>query len=56
MHIEAEWEFHNAILVAKEQVIGQYGIDSNEAQAVGIKKKSERKSPGTKPKPPDNPN
>lgn len=46
----AEWEFHNAILAMKEVVRGQFGSDSNEAQAVGLKKKSERKRP-TRQKP-----
>jgi hypothetical protein len=41
----AEWEFHNAVLAMKEVVRGQFGSDSNEAQAVGLKKKSERKRP-----------
>ncbi|MBW4452483.1 MAG: hypothetical protein KME55_07180 [Nostoc indistinguendum CM1-VF10] len=39
----AEWEFHNAVLAMKEVVRGQYGSDSDQAQAVGLKKKSERK-------------
>jgi hypothetical protein len=47
---EAEWEFHNAVLAMKEVVRGQFGSDSNEARAVGLKKKSERKRPvRTKP-------
>jgi hypothetical protein len=29
----------------KEVVRGQFGVDSNEAQAVGLKKKSDRKRP-----------
>lgn len=41
----AEWEFHNTILTMKEVVRGQFGVDSNEAQAVGLKKKSDRKRP-----------
>ena len=41
----AEWEFHNAVLAMKEVIRGQYGSDSDEAQAVGLKKKSERKRP-----------
>jgi hypothetical protein len=41
----AEWEFHNAILAMKEVVRGQYGSDSDQAQAVGLKKKSDRKRP-----------
>ncbi|MCW5316895.1 hypothetical protein GTQ43_24685 [Nostoc sp. KVJ3] len=44
----AEWEFHNAVLAMKEVVRGQYGSDSNQAQAVGLKKKSERKRPNRK--------
>lgn len=41
----AEWDFHNAVLVMKEVVRGQFGSDSDQAQAVGLKKKSERKRP-----------
>ncbi|MBE9037134.1 hypothetical protein [aff. Roholtiella sp. LEGE 12411] len=44
----AEWEFHNAVLAMKEVVRGQYGSDSEQAQAVGLKKKSERKRPSRK--------
>ena len=40
-----EWDFHNAMLGAKAQVLAQYGDDSDQAQAMGLKKKSERKSP-----------
>ncbi|MDZ8051409.1 MAG: hypothetical protein RMX68_004055 [Aulosira sp. ZfuVER01] len=39
----AEWEFHNTVLAMKEVIRGQYGSDSDEAQAVGLKKKSDRK-------------
>ncbi|MBE9157609.1 hypothetical protein IQ265_12350 [Nodosilinea sp. LEGE 06152] len=41
----AEWQFHQNVLAMKELVRGVYGSDSNEAQAVGYKKKSERKRP-----------
>jgi hypothetical protein len=41
----AEWDFHNAILSAKDQVVAQYGKDSDQVQALGMKKKSERKTP-----------
>lgn len=41
----AEWEFHNAVLAMKEVVKGQFGSDSDEAQSVGLKKKSDRKRP-----------
>jgi hypothetical protein len=42
---QAEWTFHNAVLAMKESIKGQFGSDSNAAQAVGYKKKSERKRP-----------
>jgi hypothetical protein len=38
---DAEWDFHNLILGMKEQVIAQYGKNSNEVQSIGLKKKSE---------------
>src|SRR5690242_15427797 len=41
----AAWALHNGILGAKAQVIAQYGHDSNAVQALGLKKKSERKRP-----------
>ncbi|MDZ7963232.1 MAG: hypothetical protein RMY34_36170 [Aulosira sp. DedQUE10] len=44
----AQWEFHNAVLAMKEVVRGQYGSDSDQAQAVGLKKKSDRKRPSRK--------
>jgi hypothetical protein len=43
--VAAEWEFHNLILGAKDQVVAQFGRDSNEVQALGLKKASERKAP-----------
>jgi len=43
--VAAEWEFHNLMLGVKDQVIAQFGRDSNEVQAVGLKKTSERKAP-----------
>ena len=46
----AEWEFHNTVLAVKEQVIAQYGKSSDQAQAMGLKKKSEYKSPARKAK------
>jgi hypothetical protein len=39
-----EWEFHNLMLGAKDQVVAQFGRDSNEAEAVGLKKKSDYKT------------
>jgi hypothetical protein len=38
-----EWEFHDLILGAKDQVVAQFGRDSDEAKALGRKKKSEYK-------------
>jgi hypothetical protein len=45
---QAEWDFHNAVLAMKEAVKGQFGSDSDAAQAVGLKKKSDRKRPTKK--------
>ena len=42
---QAEVTFHNAVLAMKESVRGQFGANSDEAQAVGYKKKSEYKRP-----------
>ena len=47
----AEWAFHNKIQGAKLQVMAQYGADSDQLQAIGLKKKSERKKPSRKPAP-----
>lgn len=41
----AEWDFHKAVLAMKDVVRGQFGSDSDAAQAVGLKKKSERRRP-----------
>ena len=43
--VRAEWNFHNLTLGMRDQVIAQYGRESNEAQAVGRKKPSERRAP-----------
>ena len=41
----AEWDFHNAMLGAKVQVEAQFGSDSDEFASLGMKKKSDYKSP-----------
>jgi hypothetical protein len=41
--IAAAWARHHAVLRAKLQVIAQYGADSCEVQAIGLKRRSERK-------------
>ena len=55
--VAAEWAFHNAILGVKEQVRAQFGPDSNEVQALGLVKKSEKAKPSAKaaPTPPAKP-
>lgn len=40
-----ERDFHNRILGAKTQVKGKYGVNSNEYQSLGMKKKEEYKKP-----------
>jgi hypothetical protein len=42
--VAAQWNYHNALLGAGEQVSAQYGKDSNEWQSLGKKKKSEFKA------------
>jgi hypothetical protein len=37
----SEWDYHNDMLGAKDQVGAQFGKDSNEYQSLGLKKKSE---------------
>ena len=49
--VAAEWDFHNAILGAKDQVKAQFGADSNEWQALGQTKKSEFAKPAARVKP-----
>src|SRR5258706_13750221 len=43
--IVAAWARHNGVLGAKAQVIAQDGADSKAVQAIGLKRKSERKRP-----------
>jgi hypothetical protein len=47
-HVAVQWELHNALLGAKDQVTAQFGKDSNEVQAMKLKKKSEYKNPTRK--------
>lgn len=46
--VAKEWEFHNLMLGVKEQIIAQFGKDSNEVQALGLKRKSDYKPPTRK--------
>jgi hypothetical protein len=43
--VAKEWEFHNLMLGVKEQIIAQFGKDSTEVEAFGLKRKSEYKQP-----------
>ena len=43
--IAAGWDFHNAMLDAKVQVNAQFGPNSDQVASLGMKKKSEYKSP-----------
>lgn len=47
---KAEQDFHTAVLAMKEAVKGQFGSDGKEAVAIGLKRKSDRKSPTRRPK------
>lgn len=49
---QAEFDFHSAVLAMKEAVKGQFGSDGQEAVAIGLKRKSDRKLPTRKPKEP----
>lgn len=46
-----EWAFHNKVLEARKQVAAQYGSDSDQLQAIGLKKKSEYRQPTPRKKP-----
>ena len=48
-----EHRAHQKMLGAKDSVCSQYGDDSNEYAALGMKKKSERKKGGNKARPPE---
>src|SRR5437764_44366 len=42
--VAGQWSFHNLMLGVKDQVVAQYGPNSDEAQAIGLKKKTEYKT------------
>lgn len=48
---QSEVAFHNAVLAMKESIRGQFGPNSDEAQSVGYKKKSEYKRPRRRTQP-----
>ncbi len=46
-----ELEFHRLVMRIKKLILAQFGEDSNEAQEIGLKKKSEYKTKKRKPEP-----
>ena len=50
-NVAIQWEYHNLILGVKDQVIAQFGPNSDQVASLGLKKKSERKSPARAKKP-----
>jgi hypothetical protein len=44
--IMAEWKLHKIAMGAKDQIIAQYGKDSDEYRSLGLKKKSDYKKRG----------
>lgn len=48
-----EWAFHNLVRGAKDQVVAQFGRDSTEVQAIGLKRASEYKARQRKAKTPE---
>jgi hypothetical protein len=48
---QAEWAFHNAVLAMKQSILGQFGPNSNEIQAIGYTKAIKRKR-SSRQKPP----
>ncbi len=51
--VRSEHAYHSLLRGVKDQVVAQYGRSSDQAQAVGLKKESERKRPTRRPKPDD---
>jgi hypothetical protein len=49
--VAIQWEHHNLILGVKDQIIAQFGPNSDEVASLGLKKKSERKPPVRASKP-----
>jgi hypothetical protein len=48
--VHKEWAAHNLMLGVKDQIKAQFGKDSNEVQALGLKKASEYKPKSGRPK------
>ena len=49
--VASEWDLHNGVLGAKDQVVALFGRDSVQAQAMGLTRPSERQTPTRKKKP-----
>jgi hypothetical protein len=48
--VSKEWAVHNLMLGVKDQIKAQFGKDSNEVQALGLKRTSEYKPKPGRPK------
>ncbi len=48
--VSREWAVHNLMLGVKDQIKAQFGKDSNEVQALGLKKVSEYRPKSGRPK------
>jgi len=46
----SEWAAYYAILGVKRQIVAQYGPDSDQVRAIGLKKASDRKRPVRRPR------
>ncbi|MGB9179628.1 MAG: hypothetical protein WCB68_10335 [Pyrinomonadaceae bacterium] len=42
--VAKSWAFHNKVLGSKDQVVAQFGRNSTEVQAIGLKRSSEYKA------------
>lgn len=51
--IANQWELREMVVIARNQAKAMYGEDSDEVVAMGLKKKSDRKSPKPKAKKPE---
>jgi hypothetical protein len=49
---QAEWALHETMLGVKAEVIAQYGANSEQVRAIGLKKRSEYKRPSRRSAPP----
>ncbi len=46
--IETEWQLHATMQGVKSQAVAQFGVNSSEIEALGLKRKIDRKKPSRK--------